>query len=137
MGKVCLAVGWAILEASHALSNTFSHLRSLMRRTDDMTVLVATPQRASENSSSFLLVMSSPSVHDPDSQAFSARSAYERIKSHDHHWQLVYVQRPATVASASAPRGLSVSFTSSGRLAVISRCAVMPAMIYGARNKPL
>lgn len=88
MGKACPAVGRAILEleASNALLYTFSHLRSLMRRTDDMTVLVATPQRASENSSSFLLLISSPSVHDPDCQAFSARSAYERIKSHDCRW---------------------------------------------------
>ena len=79
MGKACPAVGGAILEASHALSNTLSHLRSLMRRTKGMMVLVAAPQHALENSSSFLLVTSSPSVHDPDSQAFSARSAYERI----------------------------------------------------------
>jgi len=40
----------------------------------------------SENYSSSLLLTSSPSVHDPDSQAFSEHSA-------------------ATVASASAPRG--------------------------------
>lgn len=69
-------VDWdPILEASSARSMTFCHLRSLIRRINGMTALVAAPQRASENSSSFFLLISSPSVHVPDSHAFSARSA--------------------------------------------------------------
>ena len=66
-------------------------------------------------------------------RSFSLEKDVTVVRSANHKWT---VPHTATVASASAPRGGSEIWSSGGSWAVISRCALMPATIYGARNSP-